>query len=79
MHFGERLSDVNLGRPLGVGTLVTLEVAMGLAYGRKSEKNGSFSSRMRSFLLGMAGGSIFGAMFGVVGWLCAIFSPFSLI
>ena len=52
---------------------------MGLAYGRKSEKNGSFSSRMRSLLLGMVGGSNSGAMFGVEGWLCAIVSPLSLI
>ena len=37
---------------------------MGLAYERKSEKNGSVSSRMRSLLLGMEGGSTSGAMFG---------------
>ena len=52
---------------------------MGLAYGRKSEKNGSFSSRTRSLLLGMEGGSNSGAMFGVEGRLCVIVSPLSLI
>ena len=67
MHYGERLSAVNLVSPLGADTPVTLEVAMGLVYGRKSEKNGSFSSRTRPLFLGMEGGSISGAMFGVVG------------
>ena len=37
---------------------------MGLAYGRKSEKNGSVSSKMRSLLLGMEGESTSRAMFG---------------
>ena len=32
---------------------MTYEAAMGLAYGMKSEKNGSVSSRIRSLLLGM--------------------------
>ena len=67
MHYGERLSAVNSVSPLGAGILVTLEVAMGLVYGRKSEKNGSFSCKTRSLFLGMEGGSISGAMFGVVG------------
>ena len=58
---------------------MTLEAAMGPAYGRKSEKNGSFSSRMRSLFLGMEGGSNSGAMFGVEGRLCVIVSPLSLI
>ena len=40
---------------------------MGLVYGRKSKKIGSFFSRMRSLFLGMEGGSISGAMSGVVG------------
>ena len=44
-----------------------------------SEKNGSFFSRMRLLLLGMEGGSIYGAMFGVVGRPWAIVSPHSLI
>ena len=52
---------------------------MGLAYERKSEKNGSFSSRTRSLLSGMEGGSNSGAMFGVEGRLCVIVSPLSLI
>ena len=55
------------GESIGAGIPVTLEVAMGLVYGRKSEKNGSFSSRTRPLFLGMEGGSISGAMFGVVG------------
>ena len=62
--------------PQGDGILVTLEAAIGLAYGRKSEKNGLFSSRMRSLLLGMAGGLTFGAMLGVEGKPCVIVSPF---
>ena len=37
---------------------------MGLAYGRKLENNGSVSSRTRSLLLGMEGGSTSGTMFG---------------
>ena len=67
MLFGERLSAANLVSPLGAGTPVTLEVAMRLVYGRKSEKIGLFFSRMRSLFLGMEGGLISGAMFGVVG------------
>ena len=67
MHYGERLSVANLVSPLGVGTPVTLEVALGIVYGRKSEKIGSFFSRMRCLFLGMEGGSISEAMFGVVG------------
>ena len=53
MRYGERLSVVNLVSPLGAGTLVILEAAMELAYGRKSIKNDSFSPRMRSLFLGM--------------------------
>ena len=67
MLYGGRLFAVNLVSPLGVGTPVTLEVAMGLVYGRKSEKNGLFFSRTRPLFLGMEGGSISGAMFGVWG------------
>ena len=58
---------------------MTLEAAMGLAYGRKSEKNGLFSSRTRSLLLGMEGGSNSGEMFGVEGRLCVFVSLLSLI
>ena len=36
---------------------------MGLAYERKSEKNGLASSRMQSLHLGMEGGSTSGMMF----------------
>ena len=54
---------------------MTLEADMGLVYGRKSEKNDPFSTRMRSLLLVMEGGLTFGAMFGVKGRLCVIFSP----
>ena len=79
MRSGERLFAVNLVSPLGAGILVTLEATMGLAYGRKSEKNGSFSSRMRSLLLGMEGGSTSGAMFGAEWRLCVIVSPLFLI
>ena len=74
-RYEERLSVVNLVSPQGDGTLVTLEEAMGLAYGRKSEKNGLFSTRMRSSLLGMEGGLTFGAIFGAEGRLCVIVSP----
>ena len=48
---------------------------MGRAYGRKSEKNDLFSSRMRSLILGMEGGSTSRVMFGVEGRLCVIVSP----
>ena len=74
IRYGDRLSVVNLVSPLGVGTLVILEEAMELAYGRKSEKNGSISPRMRSLLLGMEGGSTSRAMFSAEWRLCAIFS-----
>ena len=67
MLYGGRLFAVNLVSPLGAGTPVTLEVAMELVYGRKSEKNGLFFSRTRPLFLGMEGGSISGAMFGVGG------------
>ena len=75
MRCGERLYVVNLVSPLGVGTLVILEAAMELAYGRKSEKNGSLFPRMRSLLLGMEGGLTSGAMFGAEWRLCATVSP----
>ena len=75
MRFGERLSVVNLVSPLGVGTLEISEVAMELAYGRKSVKNDPFSPRMRSLSLGTVGGLTFGEMFGVEWRLCAIVSP----
>ena len=39
---------------------------MRLAYGRKLEKSGSVSSRMRSLPLGIEGGSTSGMMFGAV-------------
>ena len=67
MLYGGRLSAINLGSPLGVGTPVTLEVDMGLVYGRKSEKNGLFFPRTRPLFLEMEGGSISGVMFGVGG------------
>ena len=67
MLFGGRLSAVNLASPLGAGTPETLEVDMGPVYGRKSEKNGLFFYRTRPLFLGMEGGSISGAMFGVGG------------
>ena len=67
MLYGGKLFDVNLVSPLGDGTPVTLEVAMGLVYERKSEKNGLFFSRTQPLFLGMEGGSISGAMFGVRG------------
>ena len=74
-RYGERLSVANLVSPQGDGTLVTLEATMRLAYGRKSEKNGLFSTRMRSLLLGMEEELTFGAMFGVERRLCVIVSP----
>ena len=67
MHYGERLSAVNLASPLAIGTPVTLEAATRLVYGRKSEKIGSFFSRTRPLSMGMEGGSISGATFGVEG------------
>ena len=67
MLYGGRLFAVNLVSPLGAGTPVTLEVAMGLVYGRKSKKNGLFFSRTWPLFLGIEGGSISGAMFGVGG------------
>ena len=67
MLYGGRLSAVNLGSPLGAGTPVTLEVDMGLVYGRISEKNGLFFFRTRPLFLGMEGGSISGVMFGEGG------------
>ena len=47
---------------------------MELVYGRKSVKNDSFSTRMRSLFLGMEGGSTSGEMLGVERRLCAIVS-----
>ena len=67
MLYGGRLSVVNLVSPLGAGIPVTLEVDMGLVYGRKSEKNGLCFFRTRPLFLGMEGGSISGAMLGVGG------------
>ena len=67
MLYGGRLSTVNLVSPLGAGTPVTLEVDMGLVYGRKSEKNDLFFFRTRPLFLGMEGGSISGATYGVGG------------
>ena len=52
MRYGERLSVVNLVSPLGADTLVILEAAMELAYGRKSVKNDSFFSQNAVFVLG---------------------------
>ena len=52
MHYGERLSAVNLVSPQGAGTPVTLEAAMGLVYGRISEKNGSFFFQNAAFVIG---------------------------
>ena len=67
MHYGGKLSAANLGSPLGAGTPVILDVAMGLVYGRKSEKNGLFFPRTRPLFLGMERGSISGVMLGVGG------------
>ena len=69
MLYGERLSAVNLGSPLGAGTPVISEVDTVLVYGRKSEKNGLLFSRTRPLFLGMEGGSISGVMLGVGGKL----------
>ena len=52
---------------------------MVLAYGRKSVKNGLFSTRMRSLFLGMEGESTSGEMLGVEWRRCAIvFLTFSI-
>ena len=75
MRYGERLSVVNMVSPLGAGTLVILEAAMELAYGRKLVKNGSFSPRMQSLFLGMEGGLNSGEMLDAERRLCAIVSP----
>ena len=45
---------------------------MGLVFGRKLGKNDPVFSKMRSFPLGMVGGSIFGQMFGVGRRLCVL-------
>ena len=66
MLFGERLFAANLVNMSKAGTPVTSEVAMGLAYGRKSEKSGSALSRTQSLPLGTVGGSTSGMTFGVV-------------
>ena len=63
---GGKLLAVNLASLLMVGILVISEVVMGLVYGRKLGKNSPVFSKMRSYLLGMVGGSIFGKMFSVV-------------
>ena len=52
--------------------LVISEEVMGLVFGRKLGKNGPIFSKMRSFPLGMVGGSIFGKMFGVVRRPCVL-------
>ena len=54
------------------GILVISEEVMGLVFGRKLGKNGPVFSKMRSFPLGMVGGSIFGKMFGVVRRPCVL-------
>ena len=53
-----------------VGILVISEEVMGLVYGRKLGKNDPVFSKVRSYPLGMAGGSISGKMFGVVRRPC---------
>ena len=62
----ERLSAANMVNLLEAGTPMTLEVVMGLAYGRKSEKSGSTLFRTQSLSLGMVGGSTSEIMFGAV-------------
>ena len=46
--FEERLSVVNLVKVLEVSTLKTLGEILVSTYGRKSEKNGKFFSKMRA-------------------------------
>ena len=53
-----------------VGILVISEEVMGLVYERKLGKNGTVFSKVRSYPLGMVGGSISGKMFGVVRRPC---------
>ena len=53
-----------------VGILVISEEVMGLVYGRKLGKNGPVFSKVRSYPLGMVGGSISGKMFSVVRRPC---------
>ena len=66
MLYGERLSAANLVNLSEASTPVTSEVAMRLAYGRKSKKSGSTLSRTQSLPLGTVGGSTSGMTFGVV-------------
>ena len=49
-HFGERLSAVNLGRLMEVGTPVILEAVMRLVYGRKLGNSGLFFFLERGLL-----------------------------
>ena len=53
-----------------VGILVISEEVMGRVYGRKLGNDGPDFSKVRSYPLGMVGGSISGKMFGVVRRLC---------
>ena len=75
IRFGERLFVVNLARLMVAGIPVTLEVAMGLAYGRKLGKNGLVFSKTWSFPLGTEGGSTSGKMFGVKRRRCVLVIP----
>ena len=52
------------------GILVISEEVMGRVYERKLGKNGLVFSKVRSYPLGMVGGSISGKMFGVVRRPC---------
>ena len=58
IRFGGKLLVVNLVSPLMVGILVISEEVMRLVYGRKLGKNGPVFSKVQSYPLGMAGGSI---------------------
>ena len=75
LRFGETLFVVNLARLMEVGILVTLEVIMGLVYGKKLGKSGLVFLRMRSFPLGMEEGSNSGKIFGTERRCCILFTP----
>ena len=69
-RFGGKLLEVNLVSPQMGGILVISEEVMGRVYGRKLGKNGPVFSKVRSYPLGMVGGSISEKMFGVVRRPC---------
>ena len=72
IHFRERLFVVNLASLMVVGIPVTLEVAMGLAYGRKLGKSDLVFFRTRSFPQGTEGGSTSGKMFDAERRRCVL-------